>query len=255
MGSVSSIDELRSDPERLLRAGVSPDALELSLLGSLQSIAVPPGAKALVWKGLATQVAGLGAASASGSWLSTWWQDAIKLLTTSKGAALVPVVIAALGVGAVQYHHSPGKNATNTVAPAAAPPAPAPVATASAAPTEASASELELEPEESFVSPPPARVRTLSALRDQLSEESALLERARAELRGGHPRAAEATLLRMQSRFPRGALTQEREVLLIQALAARGNAVAAERDARSFVAAHPESPHAVQLRRFYARAN
>ena len=95
----------------------------------------------------------------------------------------------------------------------------------------------------------------MNTLHDQLSEESTLLERARAELRGGRPRAAEATLLRMQSRFPRGALTQEREVLLIQALAARGNSLAAERDARSFVAAHPESPHAVQLRRFYARAN
>ena len=251
MGSVSSIDELRSDPERLL-CGSGKDARELSLLGSLQSIAVPPSAKLLVWKGLATQVAGLGAAGASGtgSWLSTWWHDALKALATTKAAVAVPVVIAALGVGAVQYHQSAPASRGNAVAPVPVAASAAPLAVASTAPAEPSASDAEL------VAPaPPARAHAPSALRDQLSEESALLEHARAELRSGHARAAETTLLRMQTRFPRGALTQEREVLLIEALAARGNAEAAERDARSFVAAHPESPHAVQLRRLYARAN
>jgi len=253
MGSVSSIDELRSDPERLLRSG-EPDSRERSLLGSLHSIAVPPTAKALVWHGLASQVGGLGAASAAGSWLSTWWHDALKVLATSKAAVAVPVVIAALGVGAVQYHHSPDANRTNTVvrAPAAAA---RPIAIASTAPAVPTERELEPMTESEVLAVPIGHARASGTLKDQLSEESALLERARADLRGGHARAAESTLLAMQSRFPRGALTQEREVLLIQALAARGNAVAAERDARSFVAAHPESPHAVQLRRFYAQAN
>jgi outer membrane protein assembly factor BamD (BamD/ComL family) len=97
---------------------------------------------------------------------------------------------------------------------------------------------------------PEASNRAAISSRDPLREESTLLERARAELRGGHPRSAQATLLRLEHQFPKGGLTQEREVLLIEALAARGNARAAARDAQSFIATHPESPHAVPLRRF-----
>jgi hypothetical protein len=53
----------------------------------------------------------------------------------------------------------------------------------------------------------------------------------------------------MQSRFPRGVLRQEREVLAIEVLTARGQTEAAKERARAFVVAYPKSPHSEKLRR------
>lgn len=251
MGLVSTIAELRSDPERLLSCSAGQHELELALLGSLRSIAVPPGAKSLVWHALGVQVIGTGVSAAvtSSSWASAFWRGALKVLVTSKAAVAVPIVVAALGASALHYRDavpaSVARVAANaTIArPASAVSAPARVESLEA-PEPATA-----ESEDSASAEPPSRAAVF-APRDHLREESALLERARALLRSGHPRAAQATLVRLQAQFPKGSLTQEREVLLIEALAARGDAGAAARDARSFVAAHPESPHARQLRRF-----
>ena len=72
------------------------------------------------------------------------------------------------------------------------------------------------------------------------------------ELRGGDaPRRERASSASRRS-FPRGVLLQEREVLAIEVLAAQGDAAAAQRRARAFVKAHPESPHSAKLRRFLA---
>jgi hypothetical protein len=161
----------------------------------------------------------------------------------------VPVVMAALGVGAgaLHYHRSTADLVT--------PPPPVFAARASA---DSAAPDSDLGPSEvatsdvSDLALPDLHAHGIPAspVRDHLREESLLLARARAELRGGNARAAQAILARMQTKFPRGALSQEREVLVIESLAARGNTVAAERSARVFVAAHPESPHAVQMRRY-----
>jgi len=86
--------------------------------------------------------------------------------------------------------------------------------------------------------------------KDMLSAESALLTQARAQLRNGDANAAEQLLRTLHKKFPKGMLRQEREVLAIEVLAARGNAGAAQRRARAFVLAHPESPHSAQLNRF-----
>jgi hypothetical protein len=45
-------------------------------------------------------------------------------------------------------------------------------------------------------------------------------------------------------------LSQEREVLAIEVLAAQGNTDAARRRAKAFIALHPKSPHSPQLKRF-----
>jgi outer membrane protein assembly factor BamD (BamD/ComL family) len=76
-----------------------------------------------------------------------------------------------------------------------------------------------------------------------------MLTDARAQLRGGDPRGALATLERLRARSPRGVLTQERDVLAIQIASALGDTAAAKRKAKEFVDAYPESPHAPQLRR------
>jgi outer membrane protein assembly factor BamD (BamD/ComL family) len=77
-----------------------------------------------------------------------------------------------------------------------------------------------------------------------------MLTEARAQLRNADPRAAIMTLERLQTRFPKGVLMQERDVLTIQVLAALGDVAGANRRAKQFLEAYPSSPHAPQLRRF-----
>src|SRR5258706_14468532 len=74
MGSVSSIAELRSDPERLLNGAAGQQ--ELAVLGSLRSITVPPGAKGLVWNALGIQAVGSGltAVANPSSWPTSFWR-------------------------------------------------------------------------------------------------------------------------------------------------------------------------------------
>jgi len=86
--------------------------------------------------------------------------------------------------------------------------------------------------------------------RDMLSAESALLTQARAQLRNGDVNAAQQVLRTLHKKFPKGMLRQEREVLAIEVLAARGKKDAARQRAQAFVAAYPESPHSAQLSRF-----
>ena len=252
MGSVSSLAELRSHPARLLNSAGGSE--ELTLLASLRAQPAPAGAKVLVWKALGVQVSATAVATSS-SWAPTYWRGLLKTLAASKAAAAVPIVVASLAAGAagaagaLQY----GRGApTHSVSPspsrslsvqAPSPPAKPPAANAIAVAT--------VEASEPSPSKATTRATSHPPVRDHLREESALLARARAELHDGNPRAAQATLFHMQTQFPNGALSQEREVLGIEALAARGNAVAAERNARAFIIEHPESPHAVQLlRRF-----
>ena len=85
---------------------------------------------------------------------------------------------------------------------------------------------------------------------DALKAESKLLTDARAQLRSGNPAAAQASLDRLQAQFPKGMLTQEREVLAIEVAYARGNVEAAKRRAKAFVKAYPKSPHSAKLARF-----
>ncbi|HEX3774308.1 MAG TPA: outer membrane protein assembly factor BamD [Polyangiaceae bacterium] len=256
MGSVSSIQELRADPARLVN-GASPERLEFALLDGMRTITVPAGAKELIWNALSAELIGSGLSAVAGanSWANAFWRAALKLVGSKTAVAAVPVMIVALGAGAVQYERSQREAGASQIQ-AQARTVPAPPATSSkpmAATPNAQTDNSETAPSAS-VAPGSAN---RSATRDPLREESTLLERARAELRGGHPREAQVTLLRLQRQFPKGALTQEREVLLIEALAARGKAEAAARDAESFIATHPESPHAQQLRRFLepTRAN
>jgi TolA-binding protein len=224
----------------------------------------------VVWNSLGVEIigSGLGAAASANtsSWASAVWRGTLKLLATSKAAVAVPVVMVALGAGALHYHRvdsdraaeskSADKSGTAPLAKAASPAASA----AQPGLAQPAAQELAADEVQALAADLPSNegathATPLAPAKDHLREESAFLERARALLRSGHPRAAQGTLLRMQAQFPKGSLTQEREVLLIEALAARGNSDAAERDARSFVEAHPESPHAVQLRRFLEHSN
>ena len=146
--------------------------------------------------------------------------------------------------------------------PAAAPPRPAaPVPRAEPARTEVEeavqdpcAGDRANEPPCAANLAAPARAkRTEQANSDRLRAESALLATARAQLRGGDPAAAQRSLERLAMRFPRGVLHQERDVLAIEVLAARGKRAAASRRAAAFIRAYPESPHRDKVQGFLRR--
>ena len=83
-----------------------------------------------------------------------------------------------------------------------------------------------------------------------MTKESELVMAARAALRQGDVKGAGTTLQELDRAVPHGKLTQEREVLRIEWLAAQGDQNSAARRARAFLAAHPKSPHAARLTRF-----
>ncbi|HEX6272458.1 MAG TPA: hypothetical protein VFZ53_05445, partial [Polyangiaceae bacterium] len=79
--------------------------------------------------------------------------------------------------------------------------------------------------------------------------ESRRVAEARALLRTGKPLAALAALSALGAEFPRGALVQEREALVVEALLASGRRDEARQRAREFLARYPTSPHAAAAKR------
>ena len=229
-----------SDPERLLSGSGSEHLFERALLDDLRVVTVPTQAKGLVWAALTVQGLQAATMAASGAAVTSFWRAAFQAAVSSKAALAVPVLVTALTAGAVLRHRAVAPTPSARPVPvtfAAAPSAPASPTSEPTAPLEAA-----LPRTVHLLSPGPRK--------DRLARESVLLTRARAELRAGDAALAQGTLSRMQKEFGSGALRQEREVLAIEALAAQGSAKAADRLARAFIAAHPESPHAEPLRRF-----
>jgi hypothetical protein len=95
----------------------------------------------------------------------------------------------------------------------------------------------------------PSSVPAPAASSGDLREEIALLDQARAAVRGGSGEKALALLALYQKRFPRGEFRQEVTVLRIEALAGTGQGEAAATLGKKFLAAHPESPHAERIER------
>ncbi len=258
-----------SDPHRLLSRLGDGDELERELLSSIDRVDPPEGAKAEAWSRLSAQIAAVAlvgsathsAAAASGGaateGASLGAKAAAPALFKFFGAkAVVALALGSVAAGgtALWLHERTKPVAVSTAAalpaPIAAPAQAAPPAAdepASAAdPMPASAEEIAPEATPDTAVRPSAEQRR----RDQLSAESALLTQARADLRKGDARGAQQLLNRLQAQFPKGVLGQEREVLAIEVLAARGNAAAAKKRAQAFIATHPESPHSAQLSRY-----
>jgi outer membrane protein assembly factor BamD (BamD/ComL family) len=86
-----------------------------------------------------------------------------------------------------------------------------------------------------------------------LDEEVVLLERAQEALAHEDGSTALAIVSRYETRFPKGVLAEEAEVVRIEALAlAKESDRAAER-AQRFLDAHPHSPHADRARSILER--
>jgi TolA-binding protein len=237
---------MSADPERLLSLSSNADPLERELLGSVRHVGPPDGAKDRAWRGIAAQiavVAAVGAATgtsaaaatkASAGTLASW-------ALSTKLAAVVAASSLALGGG---YLALKG----NEPAPAPSPAHVGPPPVVALAPVKA----LPPSPEPAaptLADDTPSR-KLEPRRQDLLKAESSLLTEARAQLRSGNVAGAQASLERLQSQFPQGMLSQEREVLAIEVLYARGNVDGAKRRARAFVKAHPKSPHSAKLSRF-----
>ena len=276
------------DPTRLLARASDADELERALLETLHVPEPAQAAQAEMWRGIATQLvaaslvgaaplaassalAATSAATSSAAPVGATAKLASTLAALTSKALLTKVALVAVAVGSVsvggvvawQQHLDVAPRAKSV--PAASAPARAAGVDARALPAElpsagesAAASTGEAPAPAAgdctgaACAPLPASVAEPArrARRDLLLAESKLLSSARAALLAGDLRAAQSSLSRLASKYPRGVLLQEREVLTIDVLTARGQLQAARRNARAFVAAHPESPHAVTLRRF-----
>jgi hypothetical protein len=238
---------MSGDPERLL-SGVHADPLERELLGSVRHVGPPEGAQDIAWRGIAAQIAvGAAVGAATGSSAAAAAKAGAGTMASWALGAKVATVVAvsglALGGGyaAVQMAQRPPAASVaprSPVTPLAAPAAPQAVVAEPAAPEPAPAAE-----------DAPSRKPELPR-QDLLKAESALLTEARAQLRSGNAAGAQASLDKLQQQFPKGMLTQEREVLAIEVLSARGNVEGAKRRAKAFVKAYPKSPHSGRLSRF-----
>lgn len=226
-----------SDPLRWSEGG-DASALERELLGAAQEQRLPEAERRALWASIALS---LPAAPPLPPLAEAGTTSGTLGASLAKGA-LVASLVAGLGwSAALALRPSPRDVPTPTAvasvlaAPSALSPAPAPSvsASASAAPSGA-------------VSPLPSP-RPSGA--SQLREESAAVLEARAAFRAGDARRCLALLEQARSRFPRGALGQEREALAIEALARTGQRAAAQRRAAAFLRAHPQSPYVADLRR------
>ena len=237
---------MNANPERLLRdAGADPT--ERELLASVRNVEPPDGTKARAWQGIAGHIAAgvaVGTAAA-GTSAATAKAGAASFVTPSLAfktlAVLVAGGVAAGGYVAWQSASAPAAPSPTTLAP------PAAVLEQQSETSRAETGRSDA-PLPAVEQASPKRAPDTSRI-DPLTAESALLAEARSRLRAGDASGAEELLAKMQSRFPRGVLRQEREVLAIEVLTARGQTEAARERARAFVRAYPKSPHSEKLRR------
>ena len=185
-------------------SGFTPTEFERQLLDSARADTIPPALRQSMRRGLH---ASLGGATAAAS------------LWGGKTGLLILVSTAALG-GFASYRmlHEPAQR------------------TAARAPT---VIEAPVQPP----APPTAPVLQPTAAEPiQLSEEIALLDRARAALQSRAPDRALSLLAQHADRFAHPALGPEAEVLRIEALVQNRDLPAAKTLAKRFLSAHPHSP-------------
>lgn len=259
---------MSEDPERLLSRTSGASSLERELLSSLRAEGPPEGAREVAWDAVARRIALAGAVGTAASLSSSTTAAAggagdAALAGGVKAAALAPkALLVKLGIalglgasigGAVLARRTPSEPVP--LAPVAEPRMPP----AAIAPPRAEPPTAEPPCEGAACSgttttqSAPRRAPVETERTTQLGRESALLVRARSELRAGDAAAASASLAELDKQFPRGALTQEREVLGIEVLAARGDLERARQRARAFIRSHPTSPHSAKLQRFSSR--
>jgi hypothetical protein len=247
---LDDVEELSDDERRLLAAGramAPPEALSASLWSGLASRLPPANASGTPSTGAG---GGLGAAGAApqGSGLGLLFVK----------AALVAGTFGALVVGGRAWSRA---HAAQSVAQTAAPKPAAPAPTEVPAPPlqEPSVGPVPADAEPAQPSPAPRAPNALHALKaservpapvasSDAREESRVVAAARDALRSGDSAGALSLLAQARQRFGAGVLGQEREALLIEALAKSGQGAAARVHGQAFLKNYANSPYAARVR-------
>ena len=230
-----------TDPQRWPDAGDDSTELEQQLVRSGQNLGMPAEQKSAVWSQIASILPPVGPLPSPAS-ATTSSASIVKAL------CVVGALSGLVGGGYLLATKRNEPNATNHVPAATS----AKVGTAAAAPApslEVAASAAQLEMPSATASttplPPPSHV-------SQLREESQALIAARQALRASDSAGALRLLEQAQQRFKHGAMAEEREALIIEALAKSGNRARAAARARAFLNHYPRSPHAADVQRYAA---
>jgi TolA-binding protein len=234
------------------------DDLERTLLLSAKDDEVPDGApeRALTAIGVAAPLIAHGASGAAGGAAAAAGGAAIK---GASAAGLV--VVKWLGIGllagavtggalvAVSSRHaaadrSPATHVAFTFQKQSAPAQPAPLVPPPPETAESAAPAVEQ-------AAPSASTQNAAP---DVSQELALLDRARKALGAGDAHGALAALAEHARRFPHGELGLEAELLHVEALLASGDGEQAASRARAFLTAHPDSPYTARVRTLLEKA-
>jgi TolA-binding protein len=254
-----------SDPARLLSG--EADDFEKQLLGSWGTEQPSDAARARV-----LAIAGVGAVAGGAAVAAKVGAAAGGSLVPKAGAAGAVaitkwIVICAIGVATAgvtyQYARRAGHETTvpsaapTTVGGATAPlpsPAAAPATLPRAEDTTAVTPATQEPSPRSATSPRHASGADKRSSDPALGEQVSALDRARRALGDGDSAGALRQLDDYESRFPRGALVEEAEVLRVESLLASGDRASAARVGGRFLAAHPDSPHAARVRALLGQA-
>jgi len=231
-------------PRRLLES--SQDDLELELLRAGASEVPSDGARARLLASMgmvaagsavaATGAAGVGASAAATKTLVT------KLVLLKW---LVATAIVAGGASVVVRWAAPSPAARSSVS------APAHMASAVSSQPPAQVTphvDPVLEPEPIALVPPEKRPAPAVSAKKTLSEETAVLDRAREKLDAGDPASALAILNAHDRDFKDGVLRPEATALRVAALAKSGDHAKARALGESFLATHPTGAAARRVR-------
>ena len=104
-------------------------------------------------------------------------------------------------------------------------------------------------PNDKMATQSPAPFMPLRSVGSQatLTQQVAAVDRARSALDSGDAARARHLVDVYEAEYPTGAFLQEAEVVRIDALVREGNHTEADRVGKRFLAAYPNSPHAVRV--------
>ena len=244
-----------SDPKRLSDPAGEGTQEERELIATARAHGMPTAVKAAVWSAVVVQGAGaVATAQAAAAAGSAAKGTVLAGLSSWKGIAILAVVGAGAVTGAGLLHQ---RGSSSSPPPAHVAPAvarPVPVATEHApslapVPSPAAVEPLPRTTARSLERSRPGRAAEEPLPSSRLAEEAQSLVEARRLLRSGAVAAAISALESANREFAGGRLAQEREALLIDALAQSGQRDPARHRAEAFLRDYPRSPHAADVKR------
>jgi hypothetical protein len=166
-------------------------------------------------------------------------------MSAAKMGGVAVIVVAALIGGGLALRRHP--QVSETPPAAAAPPPVTSVAIAEPAAPPSAETPAAASPAETAKPRSTPSSRRLEQDSDTLDRELALMKRAQAALASGDPSSSLSLLDTHAATFPRGALSEEREVTRVLALCALGRTSDAKAAAKRFERAAPRSMHLARI--------